>query len=344
MTSDRLFLWIVFNIFVLGMLAIDLGVFHRKAHTVAPREATTWCFIWITLGLLFNTGIYLWLGSEPALEFFAGYLIEYSLSVDNIFVFILILSYFAVPGAYQHRVLFWGIFGALLVFTGIKMFTQDETAVHPENNPVIKALRRFMPLSSRYEGQCFFVKLDGRWAATPLFVVLLVVESTDLIFAVDSVPAIFAVSGDPFIVYTSNVFAILGLRSLYFLLAGVMDLFVYLRHGLGFVLGFVGIKMLLVDIYKIPIGASLGVVVGILALSIVASLAVRSGVTDSWRAFRFSFNTSSAGSNQFWIWFAIVGAVLAIIMSVQPGFPLTAFSGAWEQSPRWAGHYSETRD
>ncbi len=371
MTSDRLFLWIVFNIFVLGMLAIDLGVFHRKAHAVAPREATTWCFVWITLGLLFNAGIYLWLGSEPALEFFAGYLIEYSLSVDNIFVFILILSYFAVPGAYQHRVLFWGIlgalvmrgifigtgalllqhfhwviyiFGAFLVFTGIKMFTQDETAVHPENNPVIKALRRFMPLSSRYEGQCFFVKLDGRWAATPLFVVLLVVESTDLIFAVDSVPAIFAVSGDPFIVYTSNVFAILGLRSLYFLLAGVMDLFVYLRHGLGFVLGFVGIKMLLVDIYKIPIGASLGVVAGILALSIVASLAVRSGVTDSWRAFRFSFNTSSAGSNQFWIWFAIVGAVLAIIMSVQPGFPATAFSGAWEQSPRWAGHYSETRD
>jgi hypothetical protein len=166
-----------------------------------------------------------------------------------------------------------------------------------------------------------------------LFVVLLVVESTDLIFAVDSVPAIFAVSGDPFIVYTSNVFAILGLRSLYFLLAGVMDLFVYLRYGLGFVLGFVGIKMLLVDIYKIPIGASLGVVVGILALSIGASLAVRPGVTDSWRAFRFSFNTSSAGTNQFWIWFAIVGAVLAIIMSVQPGFPATAFLGAWVQSP-----------
>ena len=318
MTPDRLFLWIAFTVFVLGMLAVDLGVFHRRAHAVRPREAATWCLVWVTLAILFNAGLYVWLGLEKALEFFTGYLIEYSLSVDNLFVFIIIFSYFSVPAAYQHRVLFWGIlgalimrgvfigtgalllqrfhwviyvFGAFLVFTGIKMLIKEEISVHPEDNPVIKVLRRLMPLSSQYEGQSFFVRRGARWAATPLFVVLLVVESTDLIFAVDSVPAIFAVSADPFIVYTSNVFAILGLRSLYFLLAGVMGLFVYLRFGLGVVLGFVGIKMLLVDIYKIPIGVSLGVVAGILTLSIVASLLVQPRgvrVPVSGRAFRFS--------------------------------------------------------
>ncbi len=319
MTPDRLLLWAAFIVLVLGMLAIDLGVFHRKAHTVTTREAMAGCLVWVTLGLLFNAGIYLWLGTEKALEFFTGYLIEYSLSVDNIFVFIIIFSYFAVPAAYQHRVLFWGIlgalimrgafigtgvlllqhfhwiiyvFGAFLVFTGIKMLMKEETAVHPEDNPVIRVLRRLMPLSSQYEGQSFFLKRDGRWAATPLFVVLLVVESTDVIFAVDSVPAIFAVSLDPFIVYTSNVFAILGLRSLYFLLAGVMDLFVYLRYGLGVVLGFVGVKMMLVDIYKIPIGVSLGVVAGILAVSIAVSLLAQPkthGVSVWWLGFGFSF-------------------------------------------------------
>jgi tellurite resistance protein TerC len=302
MTPDRYYLWIAFNVFVLGMLAIDLGVFHRKAHAVTTREATVWCFVWISLGLIFNAGIYIWMGPEKGLEFFTGYLIEYSLSVDNIFVFIIILTYFSVAPAHQHRVLFWGIlgalimrgvfigagalllqafhwviyiFGAFLVFTGIKMITSDETSVHPEDNPVIKVLRRIMPISPQFEGQRFFVKRDGKWAATPLFVVLLVIESTDLIFAVDSVPAIFAVSQDPFIVYTSNVFAILGLRSLYFLLAGVMDLFIYLRYGLGVVLSFVGVKMLLADIYKIPIGLSLAVVAGVLAISIVASLLAR---------------------------------------------------------------------
>jgi tellurite resistance protein TerC len=302
MTPDRLYLWIVFNVFVLGMLAIDLGVFHRKAHAVTTREATIWCVVWVSLGLLFNAGIYIWLGPDKGLEFFTGYLIEYSLSVDNIFVFIIILSYFSVSPAHQHRVLFWGIlgalimrgvfigagalllqlfhwviyvFGAFLVFTGIKMIMNEDTSVHPEDNPVIKVLRRLMPISSDYEGQRFFVKRDGRWAATPLFVVLLVVESTDLIFAVDSVPAIFAVSQDPFIVYTSNVFAILGLRSLYFLLAGVMGLFVYLRYGLGVVLGFVGIKMILADVYKIPIGLSLAIVAGILTITIAASLLAR---------------------------------------------------------------------
>jgi tellurite resistance protein TerC len=302
MTPDRYYLWIAFNVFVLGMLAIDLGVFHRKAHAVTTREATVWCFVWISLGLIFNAGIYIWMGPEKGLEFFTGYLIEYSLSVDNIFVFIIILTYFSVAPAHQHRVLFWGIlgalimrgvfigagalllqafhwviyiFGAFLVFTGIKMITSDETSVHPEDNPVIKVLRRIMPISPQFEGQRFFVKRDGKWAATPLFVVLLVIESTDLIFAVDSVPAIFAVSQDPFIVYTSNVFAILGLRSLYFLLAGVMDLFIYLRYGLGVVLSFVGVKMLLADFYKIPIGLSLAVVAGVLAITIVASLLAR---------------------------------------------------------------------
>jgi tellurite resistance protein TerC len=350
MTPDRLFLWIVFNIFVLGMLTVDLGVFHRKAHAVTTREATTWCLVWVTLAIVFNTGIYLWLGPEKALEFFTGYLIEYSLSVDNLFVFILIFSYFAVPASYQHRVLFWGIlgallmrgafigtgalllhhfhwiiyiFGAFLVFTGIKMLMEEETTVRPADNPVIKVLKRLMPLSSEYKGQSFFVKQKRRWAATPLFVVLLVVESTDLIFAVDSVPAIFAVSSDPFIVYTSNVFAILGLRSLYFLLAGVIDLFAYLRYGLGAVLGFVGIKMLLVDIYKIPIGISLAVVAGILTFAIVASLLVAPGKPGS-HGLRFSFSGWSARSNKFWIWFAIIGAVLAVVVFVQAAFPLTA--------------------
>jgi tellurite resistance protein TerC len=351
MPPERLFLWIIFNIFVLGMLTVDLGVYHRKAHAVTTREATSWCLVWVTLAILFNAGIYIWLGSEKALEFFTGYLIEYSLSVDNIFVFILIFSYFAVPASYQYRVLFWGIlgalvmrgafigtgalllqhfhwviylFGAFLVFTGIKMLVKEETTVRPQDNPVIKLLRRLMPLSQNYEGQSFFVKQNRRWAATPLFVVLLVVESTDLIFAVDSVPAIFAVSRDPFIVYTSNIFAILGLRSLYFLLAGVIDLFVYLRYGLGVVLGFVGIKMLLVDIYKIPIGISLAVVAGILTLSIVASLFLQPGSLGS-SGFQFSFTGSSAGSNKFWIWVAIIGVVLAAVVLVQAAFPITIF-------------------
>ena len=359
MTLDRLYLWIVFNVFVLGMLAIDLGVFHRKAHAVTTREATIWCIVWVSLGLLFNAGIYIWLGPEKGLEFFTGYLIEYSLSIDNIFVFIIILTYFSISPTHQHRILFWGIlgalvmrgvfigtgalllqlfhwviyvFGAFLVFTGIKMIRNEETSVHPEDNPVIKVLRRFMPISSEFEGQRFFVKREGKWAATPLFVVLLVIESTDLIFAVDSVPAIFAVSQDPFIVYTSNVFAILGLRSLYFLLAGVMDLFIYLRYGLGVVLGFVGIKMILADIYKIPIGLSLAVVAGILTFSVAASLLAHPSASlaepNYWSFLRKGTNQKkrgalSAGSNKFWIWVAMIGAVLATVAIVQSGFPGT---------------------
>jgi tellurite resistance protein TerC len=291
--------WIVFTVFVLGMLALDLGVFHRDAHLVTKKEAALWSLVWILLALVFNASIYYVSGPVRALEFLTGYLIEKSLSVDNIFVFIMIFSYFAVPAIYQHKVLFWGIlgallmrglfiavgaallqhfhwiiyiFGALLVFTGIKMLLKEETAVHPEDNLVVKLLRRLVPITERYEGQRFFVTRQGQRFATPLLVVLVTVESTDLIFAVDSVPAIFAVTNDPFIVYTSNVFAILGLRALYFLVAGVMDLFCYLRYGLGFVLGFVGMKMMLADVYKIPIGVSLGVIAALLALSILASL------------------------------------------------------------------------
>ena len=302
MTSYSLFSWVIFNIFVLGMLALDLLVFHRKAHAVSLREALSWSAVWIALALIFNVGIYYLWGSEKALEFLAGYLIEKSLSVDNIFVFIMIFSYFAVPAIYQHRILFWGILGALimraifiaagaallsafhwiiyifggfLIITGIKMFFAGEEKIEPEKNPAVLLLRRFMPITNEFHGQRFFVRIDQRLWATPLFVVLVVIETTDVIFAVDSIPAIFAVTSDPFIVYTSNVFAILGLRALYFLLAGVMDLFVYLRHGLGVVLGFVGIKMLLTDLYKIPIGISLGVVAGVLALSVLASLIVR---------------------------------------------------------------------
>ncbi len=296
---STVFLWVAFNVFILGMLALDLGVFHRKAHSVGTKEAAVWTAIWIASALIFNVAIYLLRGPQPALEFFTAYLIEKALSVDNIFVFLVIFTYFDVPAAYQHRVLFWGIlgalimraifigtglallkyfhwviyaFGALLIFTGIKMLTQKETAVHPEKNPVLRLLRRYMPITERFEGQRFFVLQQGRRFATPLLIVLGVVESTDLMFAVDSIPAVLAISHDPFIVYTSNVFAILGLRALYFLLAGVLGLFYYLRYGLGLVLAFVGLKMLITDLYKIPISISLAVIAAILAASVVASL------------------------------------------------------------------------
>jgi tellurite resistance protein TerC len=291
--------WIGFNIFVLAMLALDLGVFHRQAHVVKMKEALIWSAVWITLALLFNLGVYFWRGAETALEFFTGYLIEKSLSVDNIFVFILIFSYFSVPAQYQHKVLFWGIIGALimrailiavgatlivkfhwiiygfggfLIFTGVKMALQKNTDIHPENNPLVKLFKRFMPVANEYHGEKFFIKEKGRRFATPLFIVLLIVEATDLVFAVDSIPAIFAITKDPFIVYTSNVFAILGLRSLYFALAGIMGYFHYLKIGLATVLVFVGAKMMLVDIYKISIGLSLSAVGGILLLSVLASL------------------------------------------------------------------------
>lgn len=299
---DRPLLWIFFNLFVLAMLAIDLGIFHRQAHKVSLREALAWSLVWISLALVFNIGVYYYWGAEKALEFLAGYLIEKSLSVDNIFVFLMIFSYFAVPDVYQHRVLFWGIlgalimraifialgaalltrfhwtiyvFGAFLVFTGIRMLFAGEEKIHPDRNPAVRLLRRMMHVTNEYHGQRFFVRIDQKLFATPLLLVITVVETTDLLFAVDSIPAIFAITSDPFIVYTSNVFAILGLRALYFLLAGIMDLFRYLKIGLSLVLIFVGMKMILTDVYEIPIYVSLAVVAGILALSIAASLAVK---------------------------------------------------------------------
>jgi tellurite resistance protein TerC len=302
MESERLFLWIGFNVFVLGMLALDLGVFHRKAHTISIREASIWSVVWVCLALIFNVGIYYAWGSEKALEFLTGYVIEKSLSVDNLFVFLMIFQYFNTPSQYQHRVLFWGILGALilravfiatgsallsnfhwmvyvfggfLAVTGIKMYLQGDEKIEPEKNPVVRLFERLVPIIRKYDGQKFFIRREGKSYATLLMLVLVVVETTDVIFAIDSIPAIFAITDDPFIVYTSNVFAILGLRALYFMLAGVMEMFVYLKVGLSFVLCFVGAKMMLVDIYKIPIGASLSVIRGVLLLSIIASWLIK---------------------------------------------------------------------
>jgi tellurite resistance protein TerC len=300
---NEFWLWAGFNLFVLVLLALDLGVFHRKAHEVSYKEAAAWSVVWITIAMLFGAGVYWFRGAEAGLEFYTGYLIEKALSVDNIFVFVLIFAYFRVPPKYQHRILFWGIlgalvmrggmiaagaalitrfhwiiyvFGAFLVFTGLKMMRQDELDIEPESNPVIRLMRRIIPVTAKYHGQKFFVREErnGRMltVATPLFVVLALVETTDLIFAVDSIPAIFAVTQDAFIVYTSNVLAILGLRALYFLLAGVIHKFHYLKLGLSIVLIFVGAKMLLVDVYKVPIGISLGVIGLVLAASVVFSL------------------------------------------------------------------------
>jgi tellurite resistance protein TerC len=282
------------------MLALDLGVFHRKAHVVTFKESIAWTVVWITMALLFNLGVAHYMGDQKGLEFFTGYVIEKSLSVDNVFVFALLFSYFAVPAAYQHKVLFWGIlgalvmraamiflgaalierfawiiyvFGAFLIITGLKMIFKREEEIHPERNPLVRWFKKLMPVTADYRGDKFFVRENGIRMATPLFVVLILVEFTDLIFAVDSIPAIFAVTKDPFIVYTSNVFAIMGLRSLYFALAGVMDKFHYLKIGLGVVLSFVGVKMLLGHTpWKIDTHVSLGVIVTVLAISVIVSL------------------------------------------------------------------------
>ena len=303
--SDQLWLFAGFTAFVLGLLALDLGVFHRQAHAVSLKEAAAWSVAWIALALAFNAGVAALLGPQAGLEFLTGYLIEKALSVDNVFVFVLIFSSFAVPPQYQHRVLFWGVlgalvmraamifagayllaqvhwiiyvFGAFLVVTGVRMATQTEHALEPEANPVVRLVRRLVPVSGAYHGQRFFVRRPRtpggvvRLMATPLLVVLVLVETTDLLFAVDSIPAIFAVTTDPFLVYTSNVFAILGLRSLYFLLAGVIHTFHFLKLGLSVVLVFVGAKMLLTDVYHVPIGLSLAVIAAVLGASVVASL------------------------------------------------------------------------
>jgi tellurite resistance protein TerC len=298
--TESIWLWVGFNLFVLAMLALDLGVFHRKTHVVTFKESIAWTVLWVALAMVFNAGVVYLMGKEKGLEFFTGYVIEKSLSVDNVFVFALLFSYFAVPALYQHKVLFWGILGALamravmivlgaalitkfswiiyifggfLVLTGIKMIVKRDEEIHPERNPVVRWFKRLMPVTPDYRGDRFFVREDGVRKATPLFVALLMVEISDVIFAVDSIPAIFAVTKDPFIVYTSNVFAILGLRSLYFALAGVMDKFHYLKIGLGVVLTFVGVKMVLAHTaWKIDTLVSLGVIVAVLAVSVVMSL------------------------------------------------------------------------
>jgi tellurite resistance protein TerC len=292
-------LWLGFTLLVLAMLALDLGVFHRRAHVIASREALGWSVVWIALSLAFNAGVWHWFGPARGMEFLTGYLIEKALSVDNIFVFLVIFSYFAVPREYQHRVLFWGIlgaivsrvifilagaallhafhpviyaFGGLLVFTGIRLLRSRDHEIHPERNPALLLARRVLPVTPGYQGQRFWVRAGGRLFATPLLLVLVVIEATDLVFAVDSIPAIFAITDDPFIVFTSNIFAILGLRALFFLLADVMRRFHYLQVGLGLVLVFVGLKMLASDLYRIPTSISLGVVALLLAGSIAASL------------------------------------------------------------------------
>lgn len=295
--DDALY-WIFFNVFVLLMLLLDLGVFHKNLHEVKIKEAVIWSIVWVSLALIFNAGIYHFMGQQKALEFLTGYLIEKALSIDNIFVFILVFSYFRVPAVYQHKVLFWGVLGALvmravfiaagvtlienfhwiiyvfgvfLVYTGIKMITEKDKKFEPEKNALLKFVRKWLKISPEYEGSKFFLRKDGKLWATPLFMVLIFIEASDLIFAVDSIPAILAVSRDAFIVYTSNVFAILGLRSLYFALAGIIDKFRYLSYGLAIILVFVGVKMLISGVYQFPISYSLGIIILILIISMLLS-------------------------------------------------------------------------
>jgi tellurite resistance protein TerC len=300
--SEEVILWGSFSLFVIGMLALDLGVFHRKSHSVSVKEALTWTAVWIALAMLFNLFVYHYFEKEQALEFFTAYVVEKSLSIDNIFVIIMIFSYFQVPDAYQHKVLFWGIFGALvmrlififagielihkfhwlifvfggfLIVTGARMIFGDDKPMDPEKNPVVKLVRKMFPITDSFEGDNFFVKRDHRLWATPLFIVVMLIEATDLIFAVDSIPAIISISEEPFIVYTSNVFAILGLRSLYFALAGIEKYFTYLKYGLATILVFVGVKMVIADFYKIPVEISLIIISFLLAISMIASVLVK---------------------------------------------------------------------
>ncbi|HQO50651.1 MAG TPA: TerC family protein [Bacteroidales bacterium] len=290
--------WVGFIAFVILMLALDLGVFHRKSHDVSIREALIWSAVWISLALVFNYGIYHFVGHEKGLEFLTGYLIEKALSVDNLFVFIMLFSMFGVEPKYQHKVLFWGIlgalimravfifagvalinrfhwiiyiFGAFLIYTGFKMMVHKEESLHPEQNPLVKLFKKLMPVTNEMHGDRFFVKINHKTFATPLFVVLIIIEFTDLIFATDSIPAILAISHDPFIIFSSNVFAILGLRALYFALAGLTKYFAYLKYGLAVILVFVGVKMGISGFYHFPIVASLLVILAILLVSVLAS-------------------------------------------------------------------------
>ena len=297
--STNALMWIGFNLFVVVMLALDLGVFHRKQHTVKVKEALIWSAIWITLALVFNVGIYYTLGQQKALEFLTGYVVEKSLSIDNLFVFILLFGFFKVESKLQHRVLFWGvlgaivlraififagvalinqfhwiiyIFGAFLVYTGIKMlFENDDNEVHPDRNPVVKWIKRIYPVASNDEKGSFFRRIDKKLHITPLFIVLLLIEISDLIFAVDSIPAILSISNDTYIVFTSNIFAIMGLRSLYFAVSEVMGLFRYLKYGLAAILAFVGVKMCISSIFEIPISLSLLFILGTVTISVLLS-------------------------------------------------------------------------
>ncbi|HLS88288.1 MAG TPA: TerC family protein [Sphingobacteriaceae bacterium] len=292
-------IWVVFTVIILGILLLDLGVFHRQAHVVSTREAAMWTALWVSVALLFNGLVYWRMGSEAAAEFLAGYLVEYSLSVDNIFVFIMLFDMFAVPPAYRHRVLFWGILGALvmrlalilvgasliarfqwifyvfgifLIWTGARMALAKSEGVDLAGNPVLRWVRRFIPITEKYHGERFLLRIDGRLWATPLMLVLILVETTDLMFALDSIPAIFGITREPFIVYTSNVFAILGLRSLYFLLGDIVSYFRYLKYGLSLILVFIGVKMILANWVEISTFGSLAVVGSIIVVSIAASL------------------------------------------------------------------------
>lgn len=291
--------WIFFNIFLVGMLALDLGIFHRKAKVIAPREALIWSGIWFSISMAFAGVVFAWHGTQAGTEFLTGYMIEWSLSVDNVFVFALIFGFFKVPAAYQYRVLFWGvvsalimrgvliatgaalisnfhwiifIFGGFLIFSGIRIMFHDESKADPSRNPVVRVFKRFVPTADEYDGQKFFTRKNGKLLATPLLTVLIAVEATDLAFAVDSIPAIFAITDEPFIVFTANALAILGLRSLYFALSGIIHKFAYLKFGLALVLVFVGIKMLASDVYHMPAVLSLGIVLVILAGTVVISL------------------------------------------------------------------------
>lgn len=298
---EPVWLWGGFILFILAMLALDLGLFQRRPRVVSLREAFTWFGVWVGLALLFNTGIFLFheRGTEAGLEFFTGFLVEKSLSIDNVFVFILVFNYFQVPSAYQHKVLFWGILGALamraafilgglalmarfhwmmyvfggfLLATGLLMMLRKEKHYNPDKNWVVRAFTRWFPVTDRYDNNRFFTRHNGRWAATPLFLVLLTIESSDIVFAADSIPAIFAITSDPFIVYTSNIFAMLGLRALYFAVSGFMQMFHLLHYGFASIIIILGVKMLLSDVYKVPIGVSLGLIVLILMVCVIISL------------------------------------------------------------------------
>jgi tellurite resistance protein TerC len=291
--------WIIFGVFIFSMLALDLGVFNRKVHVIKMKEAMLWTAFWISLACLFGGGIYYFYDHSKTMEFFTAYIIEYSLSIDNLFVFLLIFRFFNVPTAYEHKALFWGIllalitraafifagvalintfhwimyiFGAFLIFTGIKLALNKETEVHPEKNIAIKMLRYVIPVTKEFQEAKFFIIKNGKRFATPMMAVLLALETTDILFAVDSIPAVLAISTDPFIVYTSNVFAILGLRSLFFAISGLMKLFHLLHYGLAAILSFVGVKMLIADFFHVPTGISLIVISSILVISIIASM------------------------------------------------------------------------